>query len=85
MPDESAIDRISAITGLSRRTMQEIFEQVKANQKLLDECKGHDFSKPWEKRGEMIVKWQCTKCLGLVDPYAKRWYERGLTDGLRRG
>lgn len=82
---ESAIDVISRVTGLSKETMQDIWTQVRANRKLLDECKGHDFSLPFDKRGEMVVKWKCSKCGGTVDTSDKRWYEAGLKHGLTRG
>lgn len=88
MPDDapkSVVDVLSKVTGLTQGDIKATWERVKANQKLLDECKGHDFSKPFEQRGQMVVKWQCSRCSGIVDTTAKKWYERGLTDGLRRG
>lgn len=81
----TAVDVISEVTGLSKSTMQEIWAAVKANHALLDTCKGHDFSLPFEKRGQMTTKWKCTKCQGVVDTLAKRWYETGLKHGLSRG
>jgi len=83
--NESAIDAISRVTGLSKPVMDEIWKQVKANQALLEVCKGHDFSLPFEKRGQFTVKWKCSKCGGTVDSQAKRWYELGLKHGLSRG
>ncbi len=82
---ETGLETVSRVTGLSQADIKTLWEQVKANHKLLDECKGHDFSRPFEKRGEMVVKWQCSRCGGTVDGQAKRWYERGLQHGLRRG
>lgn len=82
---ERIVDAISRFTGLSKPAMDEIWRQVKANQALLETCKGHDFSQPHEKRGQLVVKWKCSKCGGTVDHLAKRWYEMGLKHGLTRG
>lgn len=82
---ESAVDAISKFTGLSKPVMDEIWQKVKANLALLATCKGHDFSLPFEKRGQMVVKWKCSKCGGTVDTFAKKWYEQGLKHGLSRG
>ncbi len=85
-PDQpSAIDQISQVTGLSRATMEEIWAEVKANRAKLETCKGHDFSRPYKKRGELVTDWECSKCGGHVDLNSKRWYELGLKHGLTRG
>lgn len=72
---------ISNVTGLSKQAMDAIWQQVKANNELLNKCSGHDFSVMHEKRGECVHKWKCAHCGGIVDRIAKRWYELGLKHG----
>lgn len=79
------IETLEKVTGLKRKDMDEIFQQVKANHKLLESCPRHDFSialdhftkKPLEV-ATTFSDWRCSNCGGWVDGAAKRWYERGL-------
>jgi predicted SprT family Zn-dependent metalloprotease len=70
---------LSGISGLPKEEVQQIFEEVKANLKRLDGCKGpHDF----EKDGEGIrAKYRCKKCKGTLDKINYSWYEKGLEHG----
>ena len=75
------IDTISRVTGLSRPVMDQIWEQVKANHKLLNTCAGHDFSVEHEKRCTLTTKWKCARCGGVISHSDKHWYELGLKHG----
>jgi hypothetical protein len=78
---ENAIDTLSRATGLSKGTMEEIWLQVKANHKKLESCSGHDFSLPERKTRQLVMTWRCSRCGGIVESSAKRWYELGLKHG----
>ena len=82
---ETPLETISRVTGLSRPVMDEIWQKVKANQKLLEACKGHDFNLPAEQRGQLTTRWKCSRCGGIVDMQCKRWYELGLKHGMAKG
>lgn len=84
-PPERPFDTVSRVTGIKRKDIEEIFKQVKANQAVLDTCKGHDFSVPHRKIGQIVTDWKCSKCGGTVERQCKRWYELGLRHGLSRG
>ncbi len=67
---------LSNISGIPEGRIQEIWEQVKANQKLLRDCECHDFSIEVPQRGSS--RWQCINCKGVVSSGDKRWYELGI-------
>lgn len=56
----------------------QIIAQVRANQLKLEGCKvPHDFQRIGPE-GRLGMKYQCTKCSGVVDHHAFYWYGRGL-------
>jgi hypothetical protein len=81
----STLRQVSDLIGLQPGVMSKIWEEVKANHAKLEQCKGHDFSRPYKQRGELVTDWMCSKCGGHVDTSHKRWYELGLKHGLSRG
>lgn len=72
---------MSSLTGLSRQSMLEIHENVKANHAKLDGCSGHDFSLMPDPRQRKRL---CTVCGGEVDVVSALWYERGSRDALAK-
>lgn len=74
----NALEKIEDVTGLKRGDINEIWEQVKANQALLNACPLHDFQ-PHEMRGSMVRKYKCTHCGGTADSLAVSWYKKGLS------
>jgi hypothetical protein len=76
--DEKPLDKLSRVTGLSPKTMHDIFQKVKANQALLKSCVLHEFTIEERKIGNLVRDWKCAKCGGVVESSHKRWYELGL-------
>jgi hypothetical protein len=70
---------LSRVSGLGENEIDKIWEEVKANSKRIDECKGpHDF----EKEGEGIgAKYRCKKCKGRINGVSYFWYTKGLEHG----
>lgn len=64
------------LTGLSRKTIQEIAEEAKANQARLASCPYHDFS-PILPRRTLGQKYRCIECGGEVDAHAYHWFQEG--------
>ena len=80
MPDGYEV--LSKVSGLPVSEINEIWQQVKANAKTLDECGGpHDFQSL--DPGKPLAKYRCTVCGGTVDGTDKLWYERGLKDARK--
>lgn len=84
-------ETIHQVTGLSPKVQDEIWLQVKANQKVLDSCSFHEFSICLDRHTKQPIgnptpaqrfgaKWRCSRCGGDVDGHAKMWYERGQSD-----
>lgn len=71
-------DKITRVTGLKPQVVDEIFEEVKANQKKLEGCPRHDFSIEHKRMGSFVRQWRCSKCGGWVEAQSKRWYELGI-------
>jgi hypothetical protein len=77
-----SIDTLSKLTGISKPSMLQIWEEVQANHKRLDECEGpHDFSIKKDPDRKIGSDWICTKCGGRISAPNKTWYERGLAHG----
>lgn len=64
------------LTGLSRQSMVELAEQVKANNALLNACAYHDFS-PILPRVPLRQRYRCVNCGGEVDHHAWYWHQQG--------
>lgn len=76
-----SVDTISGATGLTRKTMNEIWTEVKANSAALDSCIGpHDFQS-MDQTKKLGTRYKCSKCGGTVDGVSYSWYTRGLTHG----
>lgn len=69
---------------MSEREAKALWEDVMANQRLLESCPRHSFSESMDRAGDRLrPRWQCTVCTGTVDSVTKLWYERGLEHGGR--
>lgn len=75
----NAIEKIEEVTGLKRGDMKRIFEEVKANQSLLNSCSLHDFQPHVKYDSGMVRKYKCTHCGGTADHMAVSWYNKGLS------
>ena len=71
---------MAEVTGLPRRAVDEVYEQVKANSEMLRTCPRHDFSPilPLRALGQ---RYRCIECGGEVDSSAHHWYQVGLRMG----
>ena len=85
MPPTTNIEKLEKVTGLKRQELDKIFQQVKANLKLLESCPRHNFSVPVDRHTKQPIPdkvtfcdWRCSECGGWVDGLAKRWYEQGM-------
>lgn len=79
MPD--GIDKLSDATGLSRESIDNIWQAVQANQKTLESCQGpHDFEEDPTDSRPTLKRHVCRKCGGHVSVTAAVWYNRGLKD-----
>ena len=75
-------DSMAKVSGLSKERIREIWEEVKANKKLMDNCAGpHDFSEMSTSGGMMRTQFRCAKCGGVVNGAYRRAYEEGLAHG----
>lgn len=68
---------MSEVSGLSRATMAEIWDEVKANQAKLSACPVHVFSPAVAGSRKRI----CSACGGWVSVTDAGWYERGFRAG----
>ena len=75
-------DALSKTSGISKDRIKEIWEEVKANQKLMEGCEGpHDFFAMSTTGGMMRTQFRCVKCGGVVNGAYRRAYEEGLAHG----
>jgi len=72
-------DALAKISGLSKKTIHEIWIEVKANNVLLRSCSFHKFEP--HPSPNMSRRFICTRCMGVVGAVEKSWYERGLEHG----
>jgi hypothetical protein len=80
MPD--LIKALANITSLKQEEVTRIWEEVKANKKLLDSCKGpHDFGMLTSEGGLSRAKYTCKNCGGWVGAAYRRAYEEGFAHG----
>ena len=76
----NALDVLSKVSGLDRKEADSIWESVKANHKLLDNCeRPHDFE-PIE--GRPMPRFRCSKCGGVVTSPMATYYKQGLRDAV---
>ena len=84
MTQGSPLDLLSNISGISKAKMKEIFEEVKANAKKLDECVGpHEFWVVDEATPPLKSEYVCKRCGGRLRAQEHYWYEKGLEHGKR--
>jgi hypothetical protein len=74
-----SVDALSAATGLTRATMLDIWDEVKANNGVLAACPRHDFECLDPTR--LSAKWRCSACGGNVSANAAHWYNLGRSHG----
>jgi hypothetical protein len=61
-----------------KEQIKQIWEGVKANHKILDDCPGpHDF----QRSEQRFSDYKCSKCGGKVGSSDYYWYAKGLQDG----
>lgn len=85
-PAPVTLEGLAQRMGLSAGEATRLWEDVRANQALLDGCRAHNFERPLDKPGDRIrTRWVCSVCTGCVDASAKLWYERGRDHGSVRG
>lgn len=65
---------LGEVTGLGRSEMTAIWAKVKANNSLLQSCRGHDFALPTDPAAR---KRTCNNCGGEADVVHVKWYEDG--------
>ena len=76
-------DVLSKASGLNTKEISSIFQEVKRNAKLLDECPGpHRFTIKAGRR-EFADDFICEICGGQVQSIYKIWYEKGLEHGKK--
>lgn len=74
---------LSNVSGLPKKEINKIWEEVKANNKRLRNCEGpHQFQLADDKR--INSKYRCALCGGTVDTIAFKWYMDGLKHGQKR-
>jgi len=76
------LDTLSKLSGISKKTMREIWATVKENHKLLDGCSFHIF-KTIDDPG-LSRRFMCENCKGTVSEGQKIWYEKGIEHILKR-
>lgn len=77
------VKALSDVSGLRKKEIKQIWENVKANHKRLDECEGpHEFELVGEDR-PLKSKYRCRKCKGELDRINHGWYQRGLEHGKK--
>ena len=78
-----AIDDFSRITGLRKSTINEVWEEVKANHAKLDACDGPHVFEPIDAKKVVGRRYRCGLCKGEVDAINRSWYEKGLEHARR--
>jgi hypothetical protein len=79
---ESALDTLSAVSGISKPEINAIWAAVRANHARLDACAGpHDFSEVTKRTGQVPREYRCSKCGGTIDSVNRNWYLDGLKHG----
>ena len=74
-----SVEVIAGATGLTRKTIVEIWAEVKANSAALESCIGpHDFQVMGLAK-KLGSRYKCSKCVGTVDGVSYSWYTKGLT------
>lgn len=70
--------------AFNRKEVEKIWENVKANHKALDHCRGpHDFHVHEKLRGGTPRNYKCSKCGGVLDSVNYYWYKKGIEHGLQ--
>jgi len=82
---DKALDALANVSGLKKKEINQIWEEVKANHKKLRECEGpHEFEK--ENDGlHFRAQYRCKKCGGTVRGHEYQWYMEGLRHGKASG
>lgn len=75
--------QLEKMSGLSEKTIDEIWEQVKANSARLASCRNPHTFVALETSGSIVRRWRCTRCNGEIDAINKIWYEKGLEHGRK--
>lgn len=75
---ETVADTLSKVTGLKKKDIHDIFEEVKANHAILDRCDIHNFEPLIEEEGKIPRKYVCSKCKGWVSSSNAQWYIKGI-------
>lgn len=57
---------------------KEFFKMIEENNKVLNECNNHDFSKQIQSKC-----WACIHCHGVIDTCNKNFYELGKTHAVK--
>lgn len=70
--------KMSEISGLPPKDINQAWEKIKANRELLDGCACHNFSIDLLPDKTMGKRWKCTRCGGEVNSENKYWYELGI-------
>ncbi len=76
-----SLDVIGGATGLTRKTLLDIWTDVRANSAALDSCVGAHELQPIDRGKKFGLRYKCSKCGGTVDASAYYWYTKGLTHG----
>jgi len=80
-----AFEALSNISGLPKKEVNKIWEEVKANQKLLKECKRPHLFTPIDDVNKINCKYECAKCKGIVTQAIAKAYIEGFRDGYMDG
>ena len=70
---------LSDASGLPKKEVNSIWDNVRKNHKLLEECVGpHEFLREGDRPPRQF---RCTKCNGVINGSSMYWYLQGLKHG----
>lgn len=80
MEGADSLQTLCDAVGVSRPSMLELWDAVKANSAKLESCQRHDFV-ALETERRLGGKYRCSACGGEADSHAVHWYRAGLRHG----
>jgi len=77
----NVVEVLSNISGIDRKQVKSIFEEVLANNKLINGCPGPHIFTIAAGRRKIADDSICEVCGGRISSSDKSWYEKGLAHG----
>lgn len=68
---------------MDKSEAMKLLADMRANNRMLDGCKLHDFSEDMTPDKPMSKTWKCRNCGGTISSIGKYWYEKGIEHGRR--